>query len=205
MLKIGLTGGIGSGKSTVARIFADLGVPVLDADQIARELVQPGQPALDEIVQAFGPELIQNRHLDRTRLRDLIFHSPERKQRLEAILHPRIYQALSEQVAHISADYCILVIPLLFETAPSGFVDRSLVVDCPIAMQYARVRARDHLDDATITAILQSQISRDQRLARADDVIDNSGDRSTLRAQVIRLDARYRQLATQNRPGQAID
>jgi dephospho-CoA kinase len=205
MLKIGLTGGIGSGKSTVARLFAERGIPVLDADQIARELVEPGQPALDEIVRAFGKDVLIQGHLDRARLRELVFQSQERKKRLETILHPLVYRTLNDRLRRLDADYCILVVPLLLETAPPGFVDRTLVIDCPVETQWARVRQRDGLDDATIDRILLSQISRNQRLAKADDVIDNSGEPADLHAQVARLHERYRRLAHAGQGQTSID
>lgn len=198
MFKVGLTGGIGSGKSTVAELFAELGVPVLDADQIARELVEPDQPALQEIVREFGEGVLEGGHLDRTRLRALVFDDPERKLKLEAILHPRVYQVLHDRMQALEADYCLLAIPLLLETHQQAFVDRVLVVDCPVETQYARVALRDALDEAIITRIIQSQIGREQRQREADDIIDNHGNLSALHEQVVRLHATYLNLSRAN-------
>lgn len=197
MLRIGLTGGIGSGKSTVANLFAARGVPVIDADAIARELVEPGQPALADIVAEFGADMrdAQGR-LDRARLRARVFDDPSQRKRLEAILHPRIHAVMAERTAAQTAPYVLLVIPLLFEADQRDLVDRVLVVDVPVETQRARVSARDHLPPAQIDALLAAQWSREQRLAHADDVIDNGGDAAILETQVDDLHRRYLQQAT---------
>jgi dephospho-CoA kinase len=196
MLRIGLTGGIGSGKSTVAGLFAARGVPVIDADVIARELVAPGQPALVEIIAAFGAEMVNaDGQLDRARLRERVFNDAAQRERLEAILHPRIRAVMAERAAAQSTTYVLLVIPLLFESGQRDLVDRMLVVDVPVELQRARVSARDHLSDAQIDAILAAQLSRDQRIDGADDVIDNSGDAAALERQVDDLHRRYLQLS----------
>ena len=195
MLKIGLTGGIGCGKSTVANLFASKGIPVLDADHIARELVEPGQPSLVDLVHEFGEMVLEDGRLNRTRLRELVFQSPESKLRLEAILHPRIFDTLSLRIANLHAPYCILVIPLLLETGQQAFVDRILVVDCPVEQQYERVKKRDHLDKNTISAIIRSQINRTDRLTAADDLIENDVPIDQLRKQVDRLHHSYLAMA----------
>src|SRR5690606_24299131 len=172
MLIIGLTGGIGSGKSAVAERFAARGVPVLDADLIAREVVEPGTPGLAQVVEVFGPEVLDPQgRLDRARLGRRVFGAPERRRRLEASLHPLIYAEMRERVRRLAAPYCILVIPLLIETGQTDLVDRVLVVDAPPELQYQRVAARDGRSPAEIEAILRAQASRETRLAAADDVI----------------------------------
>lgn len=196
MLKIGLTGGIGSGKSTVARLFSKRGVPVLDADKVARDLVNPGQPALQAIVEQFGPEILdQHGRLDRAKLRHIVFHSLEQKQRLEAILHPLVYQALEREAARLDAPYCILCIPLLLETGGQHRVDRILVVDCPEELQYARVKQRDQLSDEEVKRILAVQASRNQRRAAADDILTNDADLQRLEAQVEKIHRFYLSLS----------
>jgi len=191
VLKVGLTGGIGCGKSAVADLFRRLDVPVLDADEIARALVEPGQPALSEIAKTFGPQALDGGHLNRAWLRDKVFASPPDKRRLEAILHPRVYAAMAAQVAELDAAYCILMVPLLLETGRRDFVDRLLVVDCPVETQIARVARRDGLDEAAVRRIIDSQIARAERLAAANDLIENDGDLGALEARVAELHLRY--------------
>ena len=175
MFKVGLTGGIGAGKSTVARFFAELGVPIIDADTVAHALVAKGQPALLNIQRAFGDSILaSDGTLNRAKLRDIIFTDSNQKQRLEAILHPLIYTSLQQQADALKTPYCILAIPLLFETNMTHFVDRVLGIDCPVACQISRVMTRDQLSAEKIQAILNSQISRAERHAKADDIIDNS-------------------------------
>jgi len=194
-LRIGLTGGIASGKTTVARHFADLGVPVLDTDQIARDVVEPGQSALGEVVAAFGPEILgPDGRLDRPRLRARVFADPDSRLRLEAILHPAIRAELARRAEAAGGPYQIWVIPLLVEGGQVDRVDRILVVDCPEDVQLARVMARDGGTEASARAILAAQASREQRLAAADDVILNDGTEADLAPQVAALDARYRAL-----------
>lgn len=196
MLRIGLTGGIGSGKSTVANLFAAHGVPVIDADVIARELVEPGQPALAEIVAAFGADMLDAQgRLDRAKLRARVFDDPSQRKRLEAILHPRIHDLMAERTAAQTAPYALLVIPLLFEADQRDLVDRVLVVDAPAETQRARVSARDRLPPAQIDAMLAAQWDRQRRLDHADDIIDNSGDAAALERQVDALHCRYLDLA----------
>lgn len=191
VLKVGLTGGIGCGKSAVADLFRRLEVPVLDADEIARELVEPGQPALSEIAKTFGPQALDGGRLNRAWLRDRVFASPPDKRRLEAILHPRVYSAMAAQVANLGAAYCILMVPLLLETGRRDFVDRLLVVDCPVETQIARVARRDGLDEAAVRRIIDSQIARAERIAAADDLVENDNDIEALETRVTELHRRY--------------
>jgi dephospho-CoA kinase len=195
MLIVGLTGGIGSGKSTVSRCFSELGVPVVDADEIAREVVAPGQPALEEIGHAFGPSVMDDQgRLRRDRLRRLVFSDPAQRRRLEHILHPRIRQVMARRLARLSAPYCIVSIPLLVETDQRDMVHRVLVIDAPEALQYERIRRRDGASDADIAAIIATQAGREQRLAAADDVIVNDGDVDKLKQAVRHLHQHYSEL-----------
>ncbi len=196
MLRIGLTGGIGSGKSAVADCFSSLGIEVIDADAVAREVVAPGSPVLAEIAAAFGQQYLDREgQLDRPRLRAHVFKDPQARKRLEAILHPRIRTVMEERAERARGLYCVLVIPLLLETGQGDLVDRVLVVDTPLETQYARVAARDGLDREQIDAILAAQLGRSERLAQADDVISNDTDLDALRQQVVDLDHRYRAMA----------
>lgn len=189
---MGLTGGIGSGKTTVANGFSALGVPVIDTDQLARELVEPGQPALDEIISAFGPEVTTaDGHLDRDYMRQQIFSDPALKSRLEAILHPKIRQRIRVLLADIRTAYCIVVIPLLIEARQTDLVDRILVVDSSEKEQLKRVAARDGLSDNAIMAIINSQADRNTRLAAADDIIVNNRDISELTGHIQNLHRQY--------------
>lgn len=196
MLRIGLTGGIGSGKSTVAALFAARGVPVIDTDVIAHGLVEPGQPALAEIAARFGADLLDGTgRLDRARLRERVFADAGQRKALEAILHPHIGAEMEWRLAQSKAPYVLLVIPLLFEAGWQERVDRVLVVDVPVELQRARAATRERLDAERIDAILAAQASREQRRAGADDLIDNSGDPSALEQQVERLHRSYLALA----------
>ncbi len=196
MLIVGLTGGIGSGKSTAAHCFGELGVPVVDADIIAREVVAPGQPALEEIARTFGPTVIDEQgHLRRDRLRQMVFADPARRHQLELILHPRIRDVMAQRLARLSAPYCITSIPLLVETGQQDTVHRVLVIDAPEALQYQRIRQRDGSSDAQIGAIISSQAGRDERLAVADDIIVNDAGLDDLKQAVLRLHRRYSELA----------
>lgn len=195
MLRIGLTGGIGSGKSTVADLFAAKGIPILDADVIARALVEPGQPLLAAIAAHFGDTVLREGQLDRARLREIVFNQPEDRAWLEGLLHPHVYVEMERRLAGLAAPYALLVVPLLLETGRRDAVDRLLVVDCPVAVQRQRVKARDGFDDAAIDGILAAQATREARLAAADDVIENSTGRADLAAEVERLHGLYRSLA----------
>jgi dephospho-CoA kinase len=195
-LRIGLTGGIASGKSTVADMFADLGVPVIDTDIIAREVVQPGQPALEEIREAFGDGVIAaDGALDRPAMRAIVFSDEDARRRLEAILHPRIGEATREQADAAGGEYQVIVVPLLVESALRAFVDRVLVVDCDEETQVARLLARDAESETQARRILAAQSSRDERLAIADDIVANDGDFDETREQVLTLHRYYLQEA----------
>ena len=197
MLVIGLTGGIGSGKSTVAEMFAALGVPVIDMDHIARQIVEPGQPALTQITREFGTRILDNKgQLNRRKLRELVFATKDKRRRLEAILHPLIRQETKRQLAELDTLYCIVVIPLLIESNQRSLVDRILVVDVPETLQISRTMQRDGVSAFEVQEILSAQVDRNSRLAAADDVIDNSTDVEHLRIRVAELDQQYRRLAS---------
>ncbi len=196
--RIGLTGGIASGKSTVSELFAQHGVEVIDADQIAREVVAPGQPGLAAVVEAFGPEVLtEGGTLDRQALRKLVFDDPERRARLEQILHPRIRELMAQRARVAHSPYCILAIPLLVENDLMDQVDRVLVVDVDVETQRERLKWRDGSTDKEIEAILKAQTGRAERLTHADDVIENSGTLEDLAAQVGRLHHYYLAVATE--------
>lgn len=175
-LMVGLTGGIASGKTLISQEFAALGVPVVDADVLAHTLVEPGAAGLQAIVDAFGTAVLVNGHLNRAYLRKLVFTDASQRSRLESILHPLIWQAMQLQVARLQTPYCLLSIPLLFETQQYRLVERVLVVDCPVALQRQRLAARNGFNDLEIDQILNAQASREQRLSIANEVIDNSKD-----------------------------
>jgi len=196
MLKVGLTGGIGCGKSTVAEIFADLNIPVLDADQIAHSLVEKGQPALTRIQQEFGASILNpDGSLNRRHLREIVFSDLKQKQKLESILHPLIYKTLQAELEPLVAPYCIISIPLLFETDMTHLVDRILVIDCPVETQIERVKIRDNLTIERIQSIIDNQVSRAYRIAKADDLIDNSTTDYRLAEQVKKLHNLYLSLS----------
>lgn len=197
MLVVGLTGGIGSGKSTVADRFAALGVPVIDTDVIARRLAEPGGEALPEIRAAFGESVMQpDGGLDRPALRRRVFADADARRRLEAILHPRIRRSVGQALADLKAPYALVVIPLLVESGGyRDVLDRVLVIDCPEALQVERVMARSGLSHDEVGAILAAQATRAERLAVADDVLENTVEPSALGAAVDALHARYLALA----------
>ncbi len=192
MLKIGLTGGIGSGKTTIADLFAELNVPVIDADDIAREVVALGGQALEQIRHAFGERVIAaDGNLDRGAMRELVFADTEQKRKLETIVHPMVRQSILKRVASLDASYCIICVPLLVESGMVNLVDRVLVVDCPVETQIERVTKRDRLDEKIVRAIIASQATREQRNAQADDLIDNTSSDSMLAEQVKKLHNLY--------------
>lgn len=198
MLVVALTGGIGSGKSTVSDRLAALGVPVIDADLLARKLTEPGNATLDRITQAFGSGILnQDGSLDRAALRRIAFADEAARRRLEEILHPRIRALMEQRLSQLDTPYALLVIPLLFETGQTDLADRILVVDVPEEVQIRRVQQRSGLELAEIRRILASQSERSVRRQRADDLIDNSGDRESLDARVDELHRRYLDLAAQ--------
>ena len=195
-LRIGLTGGIASGKSLVADSFHDLGVPVIDTDIIAREVVRPGQPALDEIRTRFGEGVLDDDgELDRAAMRELIFSDQGARHDLEAILHPRIGAETRRQADSAGGDYQIIVVPLLVGSPLTQFVDRILVVDCEEETQIQRLLARDTEMLGQAERIVAAQASREERLSIADDVINNEFDLDYVRKQVAALDSQYRSLA----------
>ncbi|HUL91742.1 MAG TPA: dephospho-CoA kinase [Burkholderiales bacterium] len=198
---VGLTGGIGSGKSTVAGMFANLGVQVIDSDEIAHELTRPGGEAMAPIRAAFGAEVVAaDGSLDRARMRRLAFGDAQARKRLEAILHPLIRAESGRRLQRAASPYAILVIPLLVESGVDrSRIGRVLVVDCPEAGQLERVMRRSALPKEEVRAILASQATREQRLAAADDVIDNSGAPEALKGQISRLHEKYLTLATRSR------
>lgn len=196
VFRVGLTGGIASGKSTAAKFFGALGVPILDSDQVAREVVEPGQPPLEQLVERFGRGILTpDGHLDRPALRDIVFSDPKARADLENLTHPAIGAALEARSAAAGGPYQILVIPLLVEKNLRAHVDRVLVVDCDEELQIRRLHARDGSTRAQAQAILNAQVSRSARLKAADDVIRNDADMSAVQSQVAALHARYLELA----------
>jgi dephospho-CoA kinase len=195
-LQIGLTGGIASGKSTVSGLFAALGVPVIDADQIARDVVAPGTALLGRVVEHFGAGVLNPEgELDRRALRERIFAHPEDRAALEALMHPVIMAELRRRADAAAGAYQILALPLLVEHNLKSSVDRVLLVDCSEQLQLRRVQIRDGVTLAQARAVLDAQASRAARLALADDVIVNDGDLDGVRAQVESLHSRYGTLA----------
>ena len=198
--RVGLTGGIASGKSVVADMFADLGVPVIDTDVIAREIVEPGQPALEEIRERFGAHMINAAgNLDRAAMRKEIFADEKSRSDLEAILHPRIGAETRRQADAANGDYQVIVVPLLVYSRLIDFVDSVLAIDCDEETQVQRLLARDAETVEQARKILAAQASREERLAIADDVIVNNGTLAETMATVVRLDRKYRQVAAARR------
>lgn len=192
MLIIGLTGGIGSGKSTVTRLFVKKGAPIIDADDIAHEIVQRGQPALDSIADEFGDHFLKtNGELDRDKLRLHIYNHPTDKKRLENLLHPLIFREMQRQLSTVNFPYGILSVPLLFETGFQRHVQRVVVIDCPEEVQIERVKIRDNLPINDIKKIMSTQCSRSFRLEHADDVINNDCSQDKLATQVQKLHEKY--------------
>jgi len=199
MLRIGLTGGIASGKSTVAELFAARGVTVLDTDRIAREVVEPGRPALAELVKALGSDILSgDGRLDRALLRRRIFADAAARRTVEDILHPAILKELGRQSVAAPGPYQVLVIPLLVEGDRAGLFDRVLVVDCAEELQVERLMSRDGETREGAVGMLAAQASRQERLWAADDVIVNDGPAGDLERQVEGLDRKYRELAAKN-------
>lgn len=185
---LGLTGGIGSGKSAAAQHFIDLGIHTVDADHAARWVVEPGRPALAKIVEHFGPGVLQaDGQLDRAALRTLIFEAPEQRRWLEALLHPLIGEEIASHLARAQSPYAILVSPLLIESGQYKNTQRVLVIDAPQALQIQRTQQRDQTSEQQVQAILKVQASREERLRHADDVLVNDRDQAWLRSEVERL------------------
>ncbi len=196
MFIVGLTGGIGSGKTTVANEFAALGIDLVDADQLSREAVLPGMDALNCIAERFGESILTPEgELNRTALRNIVFHAPEERRWLEALLHPVIRDMMIAALEQSTSDYGILVSPLLLETSQHELVDRILVVDVTEETQLQRAMRRDGSDESTIRGIIEAQISRKARLGAADDIIDNELPMETLPDRVLILHKRYCEMA----------
>ena len=193
---VGLTGGIGSGKTTVANLFAAEGITLVDADIVAREVVALGSKGLEAIVTHFGAEILTPEgELDRAKLRQRIFSHPEEREWLNQLLHPMIRQEMLAQVEKATSAYVIMVVPLLFENGLDRLVNRTLVVDISPELQINRTVKRDNVDASQVNNIISSQCSRSEKLARADDIIDNQGEISSLKREVQALHQRYLQLS----------
>lgn len=196
MYSVGLTGGIASGKSTVAHLFAQHGVTIIDADIVAREVILPGENAYKAIIAYFGNDIVgKDGNVDRSKLRQIVFTHPEKRIWLEKLLHPLIRDRMISYSRKATPPYCIQVIPLLIETLPSPEINRILVVDVSVETQIKRLRERDHLDEVMINKMLQAQISREERLDHADDILVNEGDLAALTDSVRKLHEKYLQLA----------
>ena len=192
MLKIGLTGGIACGKTTVTLLFQEHNVPIIDADVIAHELVAVGQPALNSIRELFGDRVLkEDGSLNRKVLRELVFNNPAEKSKLEDLLHPLIYKTIQYQVKQLNGPYCIICVPLLFETQWTSLVDRVLVVDCPVEVQIKRLLNRETMPLNTIYNIINSQVSRDFRIEHADDLLNNINTQDVLAEDVKKLHNLY--------------
>lgn len=193
---VGLTGGIGSGKSTACSLFAGLGAEIIDADQISRLVVAPGTPALQQLREHFGAAVVANDgNLDRGWLRSLIFSDSAARRQVEALLHPLIRSAILERIQRSHSAWLIVAAPLLLEKNHYDFVDRVLVIDADEATQLARTSTRDNTSKDNVRRIMQTQLPRSERLSRADDIIHNDGDPASLRQQVQELSIRYQKLA----------
>lgn len=198
---IGLTGGIGSGKSTVCQLFAQYGIAIIDADLIAREIVQPGQPTLEAIIQLFGPRILNaDGTLNRSALRDIVFADPQALAKLNGIMHPTIFRAIDYAVAQAQSVYCVVAVPLLVETGCQNRFDRILVINCDTKTQIQRVSQRDQLAAEQIQAIIDSQLPANERAKYADDLIINNGNFEILAEQVKKLHNSYIQLASARTP-----
>lgn len=193
---VGLTGGIGSGKSAVRDLFAGLGIEIICADKIARDIVAPGTACLTAIVEHFGDALLTaNGELDRQQLKQRIFTDAQAKAWLEELMHPQIREIMQQRAQQATSAYVILEIPLLFESDPNLLLDRTLVVDCSEETQISRVMKRDKVSADVVKAIMSQQVSRDYRLAHADDVISNEGSKEELAKQVAELHQNYLKLS----------
>lgn len=201
MLVIGLTGGIGSGKTTAANLFAKKNITIIDSDHIARELVSIDTPSYQQICAHFGAEILENnKNIDRKKLGKRIFQNETERRWLETLLHPLIRNEMKNAVQKSTSPYCILVIPLLIETEKNSLIDRILVVDAPIDIQFKRTQTRDNRAPEEISAIISTQTDRQTRIKHADDIIHNDGSLQNLQAQVDMLHAKYIKLAQAERP-----
>ncbi len=195
-LRVGLTGGIGSGKSTICQQFDALGVPVIDADHIAHRVVATGQPALQELAHHFGKKIINpDGSLNRAALRKIIFNQPHQKRYVETLLHPLILQQIQQQLEAIAYPYVIIEIPLLIEAGWQPYVDKILVVDLPKSLQIERLMKMDDIKEKELLQIIDSQLSRSERINQADQVIDNSVNRQEISRQIGKIHQHYLQLA----------
>ena len=198
-IRVGLTGGIGSGKSTVKNCFDELGVPTIEADEISHRITTPGQAAFNEVVALFGKESLDEAgNLNRQQLRELIFTAPALKKKLEAIIHPRVRAEIRTFTDRVDYPYCIICIPLLLETGGQSAMDRVLVVDAPEDLQVERVARRDNAKEDQTRSIIMAQISRSERLRYAHDIIVNDGSINELKIQVGKLHNKYIELSGQN-------
>lgn len=193
---LGLTGGIGSGKTAASDYLQTRGICVVDADQVARQVVEPGEPALTAIVEQFGSEVLQeDGSLDRRALRQRVFADPDERRALEAITHPAIAAEILRQLQEADSPYVILVSPLLLETSQRQMANRILLIDAPETVQVARTRTRDETSEEQVRAIMAAQMSRQERLALADDVITNDGQLTDLHNALDQLHAQYLEMA----------
>ncbi len=192
MFRVGLTGGIASGKTTVANLLKELGAGLVDTDAVAREVVALGEPGLEAVTALFGPGILfESGELNRGALRAIVFRDEEKRRELESILHPLIRARTLGLIDELDAPYAVIVVPLLVETAFDEIVDRVLVVDCPLGIQRERLMRRDKMSAAEATSMLAAQADRETRNARADDLLDNSGDLAAIRNQVNSLHGDY--------------
>lgn len=204
--RVGLTGGIASGKTTVTNLFAELGASIVDTDLLAREVVAPGSPLLGEIAEHFGREMLAaDGSLDRRKLRERVFADESARRWLEDRTHPAIRKLTDERGAAAKGPYCVVAIPLLIETGGARRFDRVLVVDCDPESQVNRLMARDGIDREAALRMLAAQATREDRLAVADDVVRNDGDLSSLRHQVEKLHREYVTLASKPRDAQSAE
>ena len=200
---VGVTGGIGCGKTAVTDYLAGKGITIADADLAARVVVEPGQPALEQIAAHFGTQIIQpDGYLDRKALREIVFQQPDERRWLEQLLHPIINQQLRDELSRADSAYSILVTPLLAETGQKTMVDRVMVIDIPEQLQIERTMARDNISQQQAEAILHSQASRQQRLSIADDIVDNSTSLAQLHSQLDTFHHHYLQLVASQGNGQ---
>lgn len=199
-MRVALTGGIGSGKSTVASIFQRLGTPIIDSDVISRNIVKPGKPCLKTITETFGNDLLNEKgELDRHKLRNIIFDDSQAKKKLEEILHPEIYREIEKEVSEVDYPYCLVAIPLLIETQATEKFDRILLVDIPEDIQLIRASKRDKASIELISEIIKNQVCRDQRLKYANDIIDNSTKIEELNDAVEKLHNKYLKISELNK------
>jgi len=196
MLVIGLTGGIGSGKTTATDYFARKGITIVDADLVSRIVVEPGKPALTKIAQHFGSEIINHDGtLNRTALRKIVFDNRDQLRWLEQLTHPLIREEIQKQINNSKSAYTILVSPILFESGQNAFTQRTLVIDAPESLQISRTAERDHTDAESVKAIMKAQTAREQRLKKADDIIVNDSDVENFYRQLDGLHEKYMELS----------